>query len=149
MANEPYRDTSVTAERSKGQISTALRGVGARGLQLEEEWDENGRVTSCVVRFMYPTEKGSMMRVRFQAKPLDPEKGARGGWKTSPEQRERQAWRGLAWYIESLAKAAAFGFVRFEEVFLAYFEDAKGRTIGESLVPQIEQGRLELPRGAS
>jgi len=148
MTAEPYRDTSVTAERSKEQIRRALRAVGARAMQLEEEWAD-GATTSCLVRFVYPTEDGAMMRVRFQATPLPPEKGARGGWKTSPEQREKQAWRGLAWYIDSLAKAAAFGFVRFEEVFLAYFEDADGRTIGEALVPQISSGKLALPRGAT
>lgn len=143
---EPYRDTSVSVERSKEQIRAALRAVGARGMQLEEEWGETGGTTGCLVRFMYPTEQGAMIRVRFQATPLEPERGARGGWKVSPEQRERQAWRGLAWYIESLTKAAAFGFVKFEEVFLAYFEDANGRTIGEHLVPQVESGRLALPR---
>jgi hypothetical protein len=146
---DPYRDTSVTASRSKDQISQSLRSLGARGMQLDEEWDENGAVTVCRVRFMYPTEEGAMLRVRFQAHPLPPEIGARGGWKTSPEQRERQCWRGLAWYIDSMVKAAAFGFVKFEEIFLAYFEDSAGRTIGERLVPEIEHGRVALPRGSS
>lgn len=146
---EPYRDTSVSVERSKEQIRKALRGAGARAMQMEEEFDaDNGDVTKCVVRFMWPTEKGAMIRVRFDAKPLDPERGVRGGWKTSPEQRERQAWRGLAWYIESLVKAATFGLVQFEAVFLAFFEDDRGRTIGEHLIPGIEQGRLALPKGS-
>lgn len=148
-STEPYRDTSVTASRSKEQITQSLRGVGARGMQLEEEWDDTGNVTSCLVRFMYPTEEGAMIRVRFKAHPLPPEPSSRSGWKVSPEQRERQCWRGLAWYIESLSKAAAFGFVKFEEVFLAYFEDDKGRTIGEALVPEIEHGRIALPRGST
>lgn len=149
MATEPYRDTTVTTSRSKEQIGKVLREAGARGLQLEEEWDAQGNVESCLIRFMYPTEKGAMMRVRFAAKPLPPERGARGGWKIDAAQRERQAWRGLAWYIESLTKAAAFGFVRFEEVFLAYFEDDTGRTIGEALIPELELGRLALPRGTT
>ena len=145
MPSEPYRDTSVPVERSKSQIREALRRAGARGLQLEEEYGAGGDVELCLVRFAWPTENAQIMRVRFQARPLAPEVGQRGGWKVSPEQRERQAWRGLAWYIESLVKAATFGLVPFEAVFLAYFEDAAGRTIGEALIPQIEQGRLALP----
>ena len=63
-------------------------------------------------------------------------------------QRQRQAWRGPAWYLDSTLKAAAFGLVRFEDVFLSFIEDpASGRTIGDVLVPQILEGRLALPRG--
>lgn len=145
----PYQDTSVSVERSKEQIRKALKGVGARGMQMEEEWDKDGKIEKCLVRFMWPTEQGAMVRVRFCAVPLPPERGARGGWKIDPEQRERQCWRGLAWYIDSLTKAAAFGFVQFEEVFLAYFEDEQGRTIGDIVVPQIQSGRLALEAGPS
>jgi hypothetical protein len=144
---EPYRDTSVPVSRSKEQIGQALRKAGARGLQLEEAWDDEGNVETCLVRFLWPTDSGAMLRVRFAAKPLPPEPGARGGWKVDTAQRERQAWRGLAWYIESLTKAATFGFVRFEEVFLAYFEDEKtGKTVGEHVIPSLELGQLALPR---
>lgn len=147
MTTEPYRDTSVPVERSKTQIRDALKRAGARGLQLEEGWAEDGKVETCLVRFLWPTDDGAMLRVRFEAKPLPPERGARGGWKVDVAQRERQAWRGLAWYIESLTKAATFGLVPFEAVFLAYFEDpASGRTIGEALIPQLETGRLALPK---
>ncbi len=147
--SEPYRDTSVSVERSKEQIRKALRGAGARGMQMEEEWDADGTVAKCLVRFIWPTEKGAMVRVRFDAIPLAPEIGARGGYKVSPEQRERQAWRGLAWYIESLVKAATFGLVQFESVFLAYFEDDNGRTIADHLVPRIEEGQLAIPRSTA
>ena len=87
-----------------------------------------------------------MLRVRFAAQPLPPEEGARGGG-VSPDQRERQAWRGLAWYIESLTKAATFGLVPFEAVFLAYFEDPKtGQTIGEALIPNSRPAGSRCPR---
>lgn len=149
MTSEPYRDTSVSVDRSKEQIRKALRGAGARGLDLNEAWDEDGQITECLIRFYWPTETGIVVPIRMTATPLPPEYGARGGWKVSPEQRERQAWRGLAWYIESMVKAAQFGIVPFEAVFLAYFEDgSSGRTIGEVLIPQLESGKLALPRGS-
>ncbi len=145
---EPYRETNVSVERSKEQIRKVLRGAGARGMQMEEEWAIDGTVEKCLVRFVWPTEKGAMVKVRFDATPLPAEPSTRSGWKISPEQRERQAWRGLAWYIESLVKAATFGLVQFETIFLAYFEDDSGRTIGDVLVPRIEQGQLALPRAS-
>lgn len=149
MTTEPYRDTQVSVERSKEQIRKSLRSAGARGLDLNEEWDNDGTITALLVRFYWPTEQGVVVPIRMSAAPLPPERGARGGWKVSPEQRERQAWRGLAWYLESMVKAAQFGIVPFEAVFLAYFEDGtSGRTIGEVLIPQIESGRLALPKGS-
>jgi len=144
--SEPYRDTSVPVERSKQQIRNALKGAGARGLQLEEVWDADGQVESCLIRFIWiPEESVQPTKVRLEATPLPPESSVRGGWKVSAEQRERQAWRGLAWYLESLVKAATFGIVPFEAVFLAYFEDAQGKTIGEHVIPMLEEGALALP----
>lgn len=145
---EPYRDTAVPVERSKQQIRNCLKNAGARGMQLEETWDTDGLVEVCLVRFLWLPESSTVpIKVRLEAKPLPPEKRTdyRGGWKVTPEQRERQAWRGLAWYLESLVKAATFGIVPFEAVFLAYFEDVRGRTIGEHLIPMIESGKLALP----
>lgn len=142
---DPYADTSVSVSRSKEQIAKVLRAAGARGLQLEEEWNDQGGADRLLVRFAWPTENGAMLRVRFTATPKPPEPSTRSGWRVSPEQRERQAWRGLAWYIESLVKAAQFGIVPFEAVFLAYFEDERGVTVGDALIPQIEQGQLALP----
>lgn len=144
MGTEPYRETSVPVERSKTQIRDALKRAGARGMQLEEGWDAAGKVETVFVRFLWPTDAGAMLRVRFEAKPLPADS------KINADQRERQAWRGLAWYIESLTKAATFGLVPFEAVFLAYFEDPNtGKTIGEAMIPGLESGRMALPAGES
>jgi len=72
--------------------------------------------------------------------------GARGGWRVSPEQRERQAWRALAWYLKTMLEAATFGLMRFEDVFLSFVESESGQTIGEAVIPMLEAGRLQLPR---
>jgi hypothetical protein len=141
----PYESTDVPVERSKQAIRNVLKNAGARGLQLEETWDEDGCVEMCLVRFIWLTESGAKATVRLDATPLPPEKSSRSGWRVSPEQRERQAWRGLAWYIESMVKAATFGIVSFEAVFLAYFEDAQGKTIGEHVIPMLDAGQLALP----
>ena len=137
----PYEDTSVTAERSKGEIATALRQGGASGVQFEEVWEPEPSFT---VRFMW---HGTT--VRFRSTPLPPLQGPRGGWKVSPEQRERQAWRGMAWYITSMVKAATFGIFSFEDIFMSFFEGDGGVTIGEHMRPMLEQGRLALPKGGA
>jgi hypothetical protein len=141
----PYQDTSVAVERSMQQVREGLRAAGARGIQIEDMW-EPPRI---LIRFLWPMGEDftQIVRVRLEATPLPPEKGARGGWKVSPEQRERQAWRALAWYLKTMLEAATFGLMRFEEIFLAYVEDESGRTIGEVVIPQLEAGRLALPRG--
>ena len=136
----PYEDTSVPAERSKGQIAKALRAAGAVGVQFDEEWGEE---TTARVRFAWPRGddgEGTTI-VRLEATTLPPDR------RVSQEQRERQAWRGLAWYLESNLKAATFGLIPFEAIFLAHFETPGGRTIGEQLIPQITEGRLALPPG--
>jgi len=143
----PYQDTSVAVERSMQQVREGLRAAGARGIQIEDTWDP----PRILIRFLWPMGEqfDQIVRVRLEATPLPPEKGARGGWKVSTEQRERQAWRALAWYLKTMLEAAAFGLMKFEEVFLAYVEDENGRTIGEVVIPQLEAGRLLLPKGDS
>lgn len=135
---EPYRDTSVSVERSRSEIRGALMEGGAKAVQFEEDFED----LTLTVRFIW---KG--MTIRFRAKQLPPIQGPRGGWKVSPEQRERQAWRGMAWYITSMVKAATFGLFEFEDVFMSFFETSEGETIGERMRPMIEQGRLALPKG--
>jgi hypothetical protein len=139
-ARTPYADTSVPVERSKSTIRDLLRNAGALGVQFEEEW---GDAPLCRVRFAWPTEAGRVL-VRLEVAPLPPGHERNVG-KVDAAQRERQAWRGLAWYLEGNLKAAAFGLVRFEDIFLSFIESTDGRTIGEALIPQIVAGRLALP----
>lgn len=131
----------MPAERSKEAIRRALRAAGARGVQFDEEWVE-GEATTCRIRFAWPHENGerlSMVRLEARTLPAD--------GRVSLEQRERQAWRGLAWYLESNLKASTFGLVPFEAIFLAHFEAADGSTVGDVLIPRLEAGQLALEAG--
>jgi hypothetical protein len=141
----PFEDTSVSVERSKDQIRKFLKQAGALGVQFDEEWGDNPRMR---VRFVWPLEGGEVQQVvRLDVKPLPAEKGTRGGWRVSEEQRERQAWRGLAHYLEGTIKAAVFGLIKFEDIFLSFIEAEGGLTVGEVLIPRLEAGRLALPPG--
>ena len=140
MTRTPFEDTSVPVQRSQDAIRKLLRTHGALGVQFEEDW-QHGTLS---VRFAWPVSStDNAIRVRLEVTPLEPSS------RFSEAQRERQAWRGISHYLEGTLKAAAFGLVRFEEVFLAYMEDDQGRRIGDVLIPQIEAGQLALPRSTS
>lgn len=148
-ARTPFEDTSVSVQRSQDQIRKFLREAGALGIQFEEDWEQG----ACRVRFAWSLGKAgntnqvdrfpARQNVRLEVKALPPDR------RFDSAQRERQAWRGLAHYLEGTIKAAAFGLIRFEDIFLSFMEAADGRTIGEVLIPQLERGQLALPRGDS
>ena len=154
-ARTPYQDTSVSVSKSQETVRAALRAAGARAVQFEEEWirdaaDENEAEAAVIrVRFVWAIGDAfdQTVRVRLEVRPLPPESGARGAWRVSPEQRERQAWRALAWYLKTMLEAAAFGLLKFEDVFLSFVEGEDGRTVGERVIPMLERGRLALTDG--
>lgn len=85
--------------------------------------------------------------IRLEVTPLPLEGRSQAAREKSVQQRERQAWRGLAHYLEGTLKAATFGLVRFEDVFLSFMELPDQRRLGDVVIPQLEQGRLALPAG--
>lgn len=149
MTTDPYSTTEVPVGRSQDQIRDLLRQAGALGVQFDEEWGPEPR---CRVRFVWP--KGdAKVTVRLEVTPLPPgddptRRAQKRRVRVDEEQRQRQAWRGLAWYLEGTLKAATFGLIRFEDVFLSFIEDpATGRTIGDVLVPRLTSGVLALGEG--
>lgn len=143
----PFEDTSVSVERSKDQIRRLLRDAGALGVQFDEEWGDD---PICRVRFVWPLTDEQKQTVRLEVSPLPPSEGGyKRGPKISTEQRERQAWRGVAHYLEGTIKAATFGLIRFEDIFLSFMEVGNGdnRRIGDVVIPQMETGRLALGSG--
>lgn len=143
MPPTPYEDTSVTVERSQGQIRKALQTAGALGVSFDETWEEP---RSLICRFVWPILRDDetlvKMTVRIRVNPLPPERGARTAWRFDQAQRDRQAWRGIAHYLEATLKAAEFGLVRFEDVFLSFVEAPDGTTIGETIIPVLRDGGL-------
>lgn len=144
----PFEDTSVTVSRSQEQIRKLLRDAGAEGVQFSEEW---GEVPAYYVRFLWrmtPPDADSqavVQAVRLKVTQLPEDH--KGVWK-SAEQRERQAWRGIAHYLEGTLKAATFGLLRFEDIFLSFMElEPQGETLGERVIPQLQRNQLALGPG--
>jgi hypothetical protein len=144
-----FEDTSVSVSRSQEQIRKLLRDAGADGVQFSEEWTPPAYYVRFLWRLAAPDTdaQGVVQAVRLKVTPL-PENHK--GVSKSQEQRERQAWRGIAHYLEGTIKAATFGLIRFEDIFLSFMEiEPMGRTLGETVIPQMERGRLELTRGVA
>lgn len=141
----PFEDTSVPIVRSQEQIRRLLRDAGAQGVQFTEVWGDQPQFH---VRFVWPLEgDGRHQAVRLMCSPLA--EMTDGKWK-SAEQRERQAWRGLAHYLEGTIKAATFGLIKFEDIFLSFMElEPMGRTLGDVVIPQIQAGQFLLERGSA
>jgi hypothetical protein len=133
-----FEDTSVPTGRSQSQIRDMLKAAGALGVEIGEDY-ERGAIQ---VRFGWELENGRKIAVRLNAFPLE----ASVRPKITEEQRDRQAWRGLHWYLKAMIDAATFGLLTFEDVFLSFMEAAPhGPTVGEVVVNQLERfGRLEV-----
>lgn len=153
---DPYSDTSVPVTRSQEAIRKLLVESGALAVRFgagrfEVLAAQPDAITDpCVVEFVWPVDGGRQM-VRVQTHPKEPEKPAwnsrsRQPWMISPEQRERQAWRGLYWYLKGALDAARFGLIQFEDVFLSFIvtEGEGSPTVGEVLVPRIQAGARAL-----
>lgn len=142
-ARTPFEDTSVPVERSQSQIRKLLQEAGALSVGFESTWGPDA--PSCVVRFVWPlaSDRGRVEQaVRLDVTPLPPDQ------RYAEAQRERQAWRGLAHYLEGTIKAATFGLIRFEDVFLSFMEVDHGLTLGTLVKQQIDRdGRLSLTGG--
>lgn len=138
----PYQTTNVPIERSKESIRGFLRRAGALGVQFDEEWGDPPR---CRVRFIWPVRDGDQegrLVVRLEVTPMPPGREPKVGM-VDVAQRERQAWRSLAHYLEHTLNAAQFGLIRFEDVFLSFIEDSEGQTVGEALIPRLHAQALK------
>ncbi|MFN7930906.1 MAG: hypothetical protein U0Y68_23875 [Blastocatellia bacterium] len=55
------------------------------------------------------------------------------------EQATRQKWRALALVIKAKLEAVESGITTIEQEFLPFIVAADGRTVGEHLIPQLDQ----------
>lgn len=132
-------NTSVAADRSRGEIEQTLARYGAD--QFLYGWDAEGAVVMFrahmrQVRFRLPmpkrddrqfthTEAKGIVRSAVQAE---------AAW----EQATRQRWRALALVVKAKLEAVEAGITEFEDEFLAHILLPNGSTVGEWTRPQIE-----------
>jgi hypothetical protein len=155
-----YSSTSVSVEKSQGQIRKLLSGAGASRLAFGEERDESQRWAA--VTFLIGTHA---VRLRVPLKPVSEkvvrDKLMRARTKSEDEirdalyeQEEKRIWRVLAWNLKARMVAVQEGVETFEEAFLAHLVDRQtGQTIYEQLARTgqvaLAQPLLALPAGAT
>jgi len=141
------QNTDVSVDRSKSEIEKTLRKYGAG--KFMSGWDEERAVVQFEmqgkrIRFILPlppvdeftkTESG-----RARKNPRDIE--------TAWEQACRQRWRALNLAIKAKLEMVECGIASFEEEFLSYILTPNGKTVGETIIPQINEsydsGKVKL-----
>lgn len=125
---EAYRNTSVSAHRSRDEIERLLLRYGAIGVA----WQSLRTQDSAHLGLRF--RRGDRV-YRLQVALGDDERD------------HRQRMRALYWGLKAMLEQAEFGILTFEDVFLAYSEiampDGRSTTVGEVIRGQLD--RYEVP----
>lgn len=132
--------TSVSVAKSKAEIEDTLQRYGASGFMsgwLGETAMIAFQVNQRHVKFILPMpDKGSREFTHSEAGRPRKADAVHVAW----EQGCRQRWRALALAIKAKLEAVECGIVTFDQEFLAHIVGPDGRPIGESVIPQIDNG---------
>lgn len=141
-------DTSVPVDRSRAEIERILIRYGATGFMYAWQQDKAAiafQIRGKQIRFVLPLpDKNSRDFTHTPVKDLRrTPKQAEEAW----EQGVRQRWRALALVIKAKLEAIEAGISTLEEEFLAFIVLPAGPTVGQWLLPQIEESYRtgELP----
>lgn len=133
-------NTAVPVDRSRTEIERNLIRFGAEGFAYGWEGSQE------VVGFTY---RGKQVRLTL---PMPSRSSFRSEDAWQKERRRR--WRALAMVLKAKLVAVDEGILSFEESFLAWFVMPQGQTLGEALIPRLEDAAqrgalppLMLPAG--
>lgn len=153
MTGSAYRDTSVSVERSQGQIRALLVKHGASAFSVVEDWGAAPRVGfSFSYMKRWTTVEGGKREqhvLPFSVRMVVPVWTERTGpasryTRQAQAQRERQVWRGLYWFLKARLEAAEFQLAAFEDIFLADLVMRDDRTVSEAFRESLSTGRMAL-----
>lgn len=133
-------NTSVSVEKSKAEIESTLMRYGAN--EFVSGWDQDKALIGFKCRDRFIRFELPLPKRDDRAFTHTPNRGnartdreAYKAW----EQACRQRWRALALCIKAKLEAVESGITTFEDEFLAHIVMSNGQTIGQSLVPRLEQ----------
>lgn len=127
--------TSVTAEKSRGEIERTLERYGASGFMYGWEGRQATvmfKMAGRMIKFMLelPDQRD------FALTPTGKERSSKAQEKVW-EQAMRQRWRALALVIKAKLEAVEAGITEFEEEFLPHIVLPNGQTVGQFMLPQV------------
>lgn len=140
--------TEVNPGRSKESIERTLMRYGASAFAYGQE---DGRamvqfkVENMVVRFIIPMPDPNSDEFRYSETGRERAESAR--WKAY-EQAIRQKWRVLDLVIKAKLEAVESEIVTFEQEFLAHLVLPDGATVGDRVLPELENtlNGAEMPK---
>lgn len=146
------KNTSVPADRSRGEIERILTRYGADAFSYG--WEGHRAIVAfrChgrMVKFTIP-----MPTVEEHMRTETGRQRTRSSAEQAREQASRQRWRALALVVKAKLEAVESGIETFDEAFLAHILLPNGETVGQWTEPQValayEQGTMPkmLPVGS-
>lgn len=130
--------TTVSTEASRNEIERTLQRYGARafmygweGARAAVQFSMRGKRIS----FQLPLPDPASREFTHHSRGLRTADAAQVAW----EQASRQRWRALALAIKAKLEAVEAGITTFEDEFLAHIVLPNGETVGNWMVPQVEQ----------
>jgi hypothetical protein len=131
--------TEVSSDRSRAEIERTLERYGAR--QFMYGWDEDRalvgfQINGRQVRFILPMPDRD--DAEFTRTPTGRTRAATQV-REAFEQAVRQRWRALNLVIKAKLEAVDSGIVTFDAEFLAHLVLPNGQTVGDTVVPSVEQ----------
>lgn len=139
-------DTSVSVEKSRAEIESILARYGASrfGYMTDDRqaiivFEANGKAVKFTLSFPDPKDEKFTKRWRvtgarrYYLGPASAEQ-AHKAW----EQVCRARWRSLGLAVKAKLNSVAEGITSFEIEFLAHFVVPGGKTIGQHIIPQLD-----------
>ncbi len=132
----PYaKNTTVSPEKSQIEIQTTLRRYGATGFAFAQGPDQ--------IRFAFDLKERRIqitLTMPTQAPDRTPtgKRRSAGSAQEALRQEIRRRWRALALTIKAKLEAVESGIETFDQAFMPYLLLPNGRTVGESLLPGLE-----------
>jgi len=146
MKRIPYSDTSVTIGRSIEQVRELLFKYGAEGVNFNEDMNGSFNIT-----FFY---NKMVVSLRFNIngyisaiKNNQPRRRQRMTDEANKIKAAKIMYRHAFGYLKTTLEAVDFGLLSFESAFMSHFQAPSGMTLGEILVPKLQEfsdGRLLL-----
>jgi hypothetical protein len=139
--------TSVPADRSRAEIERVLQRYGATGFGYS--WERRHAPIVPAPLHGQKTEEREFVAIMFHFKdrrirldvPMPTARETR-----NPDAATRQRWRAMLLVIKAKLEAVASGISTLEQEFLANIVTESGATIGQIVVPRLEEavaaGRL-------
>lgn len=141
-------NTSVSTEKSRGEIERTLQRYGAD--QFMYGWDQDKAVVGFRmhgrhIKFLLPMPDKNDKQ--FTKTPTGKERSETQAFKEW-EQACRQKWRAMSLVIKAKLEAVEAGIAIFEDEFMANIVLPNGSTVSQFMLPQIEAAyeTREMPK---